>query len=152
MAPTVRLPNDSERNDAAQRSEPFAWSDFFPQFLPSTFRELAVKNFSTPLGKRRVGNVYLGLLSPGRATTGLKPKSTICCPKRKQESRLRPNIHTNAQRLTSIAASARLPPMTTSLLGLHACALHNATHITQHTKKNKSKKGGIRNKPDINRL
>jgi hypothetical protein len=27
----------SERNDVAQRREPFAWSDFLPQFLPSTF-------------------------------------------------------------------------------------------------------------------
>jgi hypothetical protein len=30
-------------------------------------------------------------------------------------------------------------------------SLHNATHITQRSKK-KSKKGSIRNKPDINQL
>jgi hypothetical protein len=30
MEPTVRLQMISERNDAAQHREPFAWFDFFP--------------------------------------------------------------------------------------------------------------------------
>jgi hypothetical protein len=34
----------SERNDVAQHREPFAWSDFFPQFLSSTFENRQSKN------------------------------------------------------------------------------------------------------------
>jgi hypothetical protein len=51
----------SERNDVAQRREPFAWSDFLPQFLPSTFENWQSKFFATPLASAGVGNVYFGV-------------------------------------------------------------------------------------------
>ena len=116
-------------------------------------------------GKRRVGNVLLGFLSPGRATTDLKPRSTACCPNSgstnpvrisggRRNPGLRPNGQTNAQRVTRAASAARWSrpsledhqPLRDTML-----APAYATHITQHNKK-KAIEGGIRNKPGINQL
>jgi hypothetical protein len=58
------FPMISGRNEA-QRGEPFAWSDVFPQFFPSTSEDWQ-PSFATRLASG-VGNVLLlGVLSPGR--------------------------------------------------------------------------------------
>ena len=155
----------SEHDDAAQHSSHSPGPTTSP--IPLHRRELAVKKFCNSSDKRPGWQcLFWGCsLSPGRATTDLKPRSTACCPntgstqpsstiRRKKKSRLMPKQPANAQRLTaqhSQPGGHRLPPNITSLFGTPCLRLHNATHITQHSKK-KSKKGGIRNKPDINQL
>jgi hypothetical protein len=155
----------SERNDAREHGEPFAWSDFFPQFFLHP-RELAVKSLQIHWQAAGLAMFYFWVpLSPGRATTDLKPRSTTCCPnsgstspsstiaRRKESSltRKQPNQR-SAPDPRSVRSQVVTPtPKTTSLFGTPCLRLHNATHITQHSKK-KSKKGRIRNKPDINQL
>jgi hypothetical protein len=138
MEPTIRLPNDQRaQNDAAQHKEPFAWSDFFPLFLSSTFENWQSKIFNSSGKRRGLAVFYFWVaLSLGRATTDLKPKSSACCPNtgstqpsstiaRKQESRLRPkqpNQRSAPDRAALPPGGHAYPRRPPASSGHHACA------------------------------
>jgi hypothetical protein len=166
MDRTIRRPNDQR----AQRRQGTRGAIRLVRLLPAILSP-PLESWRSKVckftGRRRAWqcSTFGVPLSPGRATTDLKPRSTTCCPnsgstspsstiaRRKESSltRKQPNQR-SAPDPRSVRSQVVTPtPKTTSLFGTPCLRLHNATHITQHSKK-KSKKGRIRNKPDINQL